>query len=151
MQFREKIKAVAQSYKILADANRNFAFVASGIEGFRNLIEQRNMVVEDLDVLGSGLFNEIEQAFPGNTLPCGNLTEMLLALPVLVPELAPECELVKESLRDLVESDKLVDDSVSRFREDIRAEIARIRQGARGLRGYRQAENFGSCFINKIK
>ncbi len=151
MQFREKIQAVAQYYKILAEANRHFAFSASGIEGFRNLIEQRNMVVEDLDVLGAGLFNEIEQAFPDNSLPCGNLTEMLLALPVLAPDLIEDCELVKESLRDLVESDKLVDESVSKFRDDVRAEIGRIRQGARGLRGYRQPEAFGSCFINKVK
>lgn len=151
MPFREKIKAVAQSYKILAEANRHFAFAASGVEGFRNLIEQRNMVVEDLEVLGITILNEIEQAFPDNTLPCGNMTEILLALPALNTDLKEECERVKESLLELVESDRLVDESVSKFRDDIRLEIGRIRQGARGLRGYRQAETFGSCFINKIK
>jgi hypothetical protein len=150
-QFREKVRAIAQSYKILADANRNFAFAASGIEGFRNLIEQRNMVVEDLEVLGAGLLAEIEQKFPDNSASCSNLAEMVLTLSTLLPELAEDCDLVKTALVELVESDKLVDNSVSGFRDEIRAEIARIRQGARGLRGYRQAETFGSCFINKIK
>ncbi len=151
MQIREKLKTVAQAYKTLAEANRNFALGTSGVEGFRNLIEQRNLVMEDLDVIANGLLSEIGQVFSGHSFPCGTLTDILLALPVLAPEMSSDCDQVKEALKGLVESDKLVEESVSKFRDDIKAEIGRIRQGARGLRGYRQAETFGSCFINKVK
>ncbi len=151
MQIREKLKAVAQAYKALADANQAFVFASSGIDGFRNLIEQRNMVIEDIDVVSNALISEISQNFQGHAFSCDNLTEALRALPVIAPELAADCDAVKKSLRALVESDAMVDTELAKFRDDLKLEIGRIRQGARGLKGYRQPETFGSCFINKLK
>ncbi|HNX77521.1 MAG TPA: hypothetical protein PLM07_18505 [Candidatus Rifleibacterium sp.] len=151
MQISEKLQVIAQAYKALAEANRAFSPATSGVEGFRNLIEQRNLVVEDLEVLTTGLLSEIGQTFAGNSFSCNNLSEILMALPVMAPELATDCDLVKSALKELVESDKMVEENVGKLRDDIKAEIGRIRQGARGLRGYKQAETFGSCFINRVK
>lgn len=151
MQISEKLKAIAQAYLALSDANNAFNFQVSGIEGFRNLIEQRNLVVEDLDVLGAELIASLNQNFQGHGFPCSNLTEAILAVSILLPELGSDCDAVKDALRALVESDARVENDLAKLRDDLKLEIGRVRQGARGLRGYRQTETFGSCFINKIK
>jgi len=150
-QISDRLKAIAQAYRALADANNNFNFQISGIEGFRNLIEQRNLVVEDLDVLGADLIATLNQNFQGHGFPCGNLAEAVLAVSILLPELGADCDAVKDALRALVESDARVETDQAKLRDDLKLEIGRVRQGARGLRGYRQTETFGSCFINKVK
>lgn len=151
IQISEKLKAITQAYLALADGNNAFNFQVSGVDGFRNLIEQRNLVVEDLDVLGADLIATLNQNFQGHGFPCGNLTEAILAVSILLPELGNDCDAVKDALRALVESDARVENDLAKLRDDLKLEIGRVRQGARGLRGYRQTETFGSCFINKVK
>ncbi len=149
-QIKEKLVAVGRAYKGLAGANKSFSFAASGMDGFRNLIEQRNMIMEDLDVLSESLIREVVEAFPALEPQLKNLIETLLVL-VDNPEFAGECETIKSCLSELVDSDAALEKEIESLRDDMKAEIGRIRQGARGLRGYRQIETFGSCFIDKIK
>lgn len=151
MQVKDRLRSLAQAYKLLADTNRNFVARNSGIDGFRNLVEQRNMIIEDIELIGRELVSETEATFRGNSFLCQNLTEVLRALPVLAPDLAIDCETIKEELRNLVESDQIVEEFIGKFRDDLKGEIGRIRKNSRSLKGYRQNESLGSCFINKVK
>lgn len=151
MQIKDKLKSLAQAYRMLAEANQNFIKQNSGVDGFRNLIEQRNLIIEDIELLSRELVSETDQHFRGHSFSCHSLTEVLRSLPVMASDLAADCDDIKAALQELVESDLMVEENVSRFRDDLKSEIGRIRKDSRGLRGYRQTESFGSCFINKVK
>lgn len=151
MQIKEKLSTISRAYKGLTAANKSFVFAVSGLDGFRNLIEQRNLIIEDLDAVTEDLIREISEFHPEISFPGNSLPEALLALMKLDAGFSAECDEIKNDLQELVESDAALEKDVGSLRDDIKAEIGRIRQGARGLRGYRQVETLGSCFIDKIK
>ncbi|NCB38648.1 MAG: hypothetical protein EOM80_07755 [Erysipelotrichia bacterium] len=151
MTISKRLKAVSTAYQLLSNANSSFIEKNSGIDGFRNLIEQRNIIVEDIELLTRELINDINQTFRDHSFTCQNLAEVIRAIQILVPAMSADCENVKKSLKELVESDKLVEENISRFCGDLKVEINKIRKDSKSIRGYRQLESLGSCFIDKIK
>lgn len=153
MTIENKLKALSEAFLLLAVANR--AYLANpariNIECFRNLIDQRAVIGEDVEMMSRQLVSETEQKFRGNTFSCQNVVEVIRALPFIAPDMTVPCQLLKDSLKELVDSDKLVEEAIEKMRDEIKSEIARIRKGSQGLKGYRQIETLGSCFINKVK
>lgn len=153
MTIQNKLKALSEAFHLLAEANRTYLAnpARANVESFRNLIDQRAVIGEDIELMSRQLVSETDQKFRGNTFSCQNVVEVIRALPVIAPEMSGACQLLKDSLNELVNSDKLVEAEVEKMRDEIKGEIARIRKGSQGLKGYRQIETLGSCFINKVK
>jgi hypothetical protein len=151
MVLDSKIAAFVEAYQKLSKANRRFVEQNGEAEAFRTLIEQRDLVMEDLGVLTRELLLALEHGFPDHPFSCNNLPEAIRTISVLAPELEDNCNQVRQALKELVESDREVEDYISGLKDVIKNEISRIRQGSRGLKGYRQNQNYGSCFINKVK
>ncbi|GAB4271290.1 MAG: hypothetical protein Kow0029_08820 [Candidatus Rifleibacteriota bacterium] len=151
MVIKKVLNKLTEAFNQLVHANEEFLNQDGGTEDFRNLIDQRNLVIEDLDLLATELSREINIVYRDHSFSCKTIPDALRALAVLAPELADECDKVKEALARLVESDKKVEKFVSGLKESVKAEIQKIRKGSRILKGYKQADPMGSCFINKIK
>jgi hypothetical protein len=153
MTIDKKLLAVTQAYSMLADANRRFvdAHAKDVAESFRSLIDQRALVCEDLELLSRELIAATEKRFQGSSFSFQSIVEVVRALPLLAEEFNPACGSLKDALTDLVESDKLVETYIAGQCDQIKQEIARVRKGAQGIKGYRHVETYGSCFINKIK
>jgi len=152
MIIEQKISAVIQAYKSLTEANKGFLSVSrEHIESFRNLIDQRAMICEDIELLSQEIVREARRLFNGTTFDSSSMTDALRALPIVCPEMSDVCQQLKDALREVVESDSSVENFISRLSSEIRAEINTVRKGSQGLKGYRQVETLGSCFINKVK
>lgn len=153
MTIENKLKALTEAFQMLTEANKHYVagIAKNTVESFRNLIDQRTIVGEDIELLSRQLVIETDQSFRGNTFSCQNMVEVVRALPVIAPALSSVCGQLKDALRELVESDKLVESAIEKMRDDLKAEIARIRKGSQSIKGYRHVETLGSCFINKIK
>lgn len=152
MIIEQKINAVLQAYKSLILANKNFlAINREHVESFRSLIDKRAMLIEDIELLTQELVMESGRLFNGTTFDFSSLVEVVRALPLVCPEMTDLCQQLKDALRELVDSDAAVESFVNNLSSEIKAELNRIRKGTTGLKGYRQVETLGSCFINKIK
>ncbi len=152
MIIEQKISAVIQAYKSLTEANKGFLSVSrEHIESFRNLIDQRAMICEDIELLSQEIVREARRLFNGTTFDSSSMTDALRALPIVCPEMSDVCQQLKDALREVVESDSSVENFISRLSSEIRAEINTVRKGSQGIKGYRQVETLGSCFINKVK
>jgi hypothetical protein len=152
MSVKGKLNAIVAAYRQLVDANRSFIEQGCSVDAFRILIEQRNLIIEDLDLLARELITTIATSYTDHPFSGSqSLPETVRSLPVLAPELQPQCDEIRKIVKELVESDKQVEQNISALKDEVKAELGRIRQGSKGLKGYRQTESFGSCFINKIK
>lgn len=152
MIIEQKISAVIQAYLSLIEANKGFLSVSrEHIESFRNLIDQRTLISEDIDLLSQEIVKEAEKLFIGTTFDSSSMIDALRALPLVCPEMSEICQQLKDTLRELVESDSSVEKFISKLSSEIRTEINKVRKGSQGIKGYRQVETLGSCFINKVK
>ena len=151
MAMAGRISALTEAYQRLSLANQKFIEQGSSIEAFKNLIEQRDLVMEDLTVLTQELVAAMEHNFPDHQFSCNSVSEAVRTISVLAPNLEDHCNQVRKALKELVDSDKAVEKHIAGLKEEIKAEIGWVRQGSRGLKGYRQNQNYGSCFINKVK
>ncbi len=146
-----RIAALTEAYQRLSLANQKFIEQGGSIDAFKNLIEQRELVMEDLTVLSQELVSSMTQSFPDHPFSCNSVAEAVRTISVLAPQLEENCNQVRNALKELVDSDEAVEKHISSLKDEIKNEIARVRQGSRGLKGYRQNQNYGSCFINKVK
>lgn len=151
MTIKKTLLRLVEAYNCMVRANESFIDKNSGSEGFRNLIDQRNLIIEDIDLLASELAKEINLIYREHSFPCKTIPEAVRALFVLAPELSGECDSLKESLRELVKSDLAVEANVAKLKDVVKDEIQKIRKGSRVIKGYKQADPMGSCFINKVK
>jgi hypothetical protein len=151
MDMSGKIDALTNAYRRLGLANQRFIEQGGSIEAFKNLIEQRDLVMEDLTVLTQELVAAMELSFPDHPFSCNSVPEAVRTISVLAPRLEDNCNQVRITLKELVDSDKAVEKHIEGLKDEIKSEIGRLRQGSRGLKGYRQNQNYGSCFINKVK
>lgn len=151
MPIAGRISALTEAYQQLNHTNRKFIEQGCSPEAFRNLIEQRDLVLEDLTVLTQGLVAAMAKKFADHPFSCNSVAEAVRTISVLAPELEDKCDQVRHALKELVDSDQDVERQISTLKDEIKAEIGRIRQGSRGLKGYRQNQSYGSCFINKVK
>ena len=150
-QIIDILNAINSAYVALYNANTTFNFSTSGVDGFRNLIEQRNMVAEDLDVLANRLLSVMRSQCKEKGLPCANLIDAINSAPSLETASQAACDTIKNSLQQLVDSDLVIEQAISVLKDDIKAELGRVRKGARSLRSYMTPDNLGSCFVNKIR
>lgn len=153
MTIENKLQEIIEAFQMLIEANNSYLSSVNRavIDSFRNLVDQRALIGEDIELLTRQLVQLTEKTFKGNTFPCQNMVEAIRALPVVIPALSPQCERVKDTLKELVESDKVVEAAIATMRDDLKIEIAKIRKGSQGIKGYRHVETLGSCFINKVK
>lgn len=151
MAIESRISALIESYQKLSCANRSFIEHGCSTEAFRNLVEQRDLIMEDLSLLTQELVAAMANRFPDHPFTCGNMAEAVRTLSMLTPELESSCNKLRNALKELLETDHEVEKTISTLKDEIKIELGRIRQGSRGLKGYRQVESLGSCFINKIK
>ncbi|MBU1105259.1 MAG: hypothetical protein KKB51_01225 [Candidatus Riflebacteria bacterium] len=151
MAIESKISALIEAYQRLSRANRSFIEHGCSTDAFRNLVEQRDLVKEDLSILTQQLVAAMAKRFPDHPFTCSSMAEAVRTLSVLTPELEDSCNRLRSALKELLDSDHEVEKTISTLKEEIKVELGRIRQGSKGLKGYRQVESLGSCFINKIK
>lgn len=151
MDMAGRIAALTRAYQRLSNANQKFIEQGGSLESFKNLIEQRDLVMEDLAVLTQELVKAMEHSFPDHPFSCNSIAEAVRTISVLAPNLEGDCNQVRLALKELVDSDLAVEKHINGLKDDIKSEIGRVRQGSRGLKGYRQNQNYGSCFINKVK
>jgi uncharacterized protein with von Willebrand factor type A (vWA) domain len=144
-------EALAKLYGSLAEANMFFYRNHEDVDNFRNLIEQRAMVIEDTEVIISELKSMFFDKYGELNLVHANLIEFICAVVEKIPESADYAKQITDSLRELVETNKLVEKKVDSLQEKLKTEVGKIRQTSKSLTGYRQLETYGSCFINKIK
>ncbi len=151
MAIKNNLQQLCQAYEKLTQANEAFSKKDSAVESFRNLIDQRSLIMEDIDLISNMLVKEINHIYREHSFSCNTVPEAIRALQVLAPELSDQCEMLKKSLKMLVESDAGVTEQISGMKDTVKAEINKIRKSSRALKKYRQADPIGSCFINKIK
>ena len=151
MAIESRISALIEAYQRLSRANRSFIEHGCSTDAFRNLIEQRDLVLEDLTLLSQELIAAMLQRYPDHPFACSNMAEAVRTLSVLTPELEGSCNKLRNALKEVVDTDLEVEKNISTLKDEIKLELGRIRQGSKGLKGYRQVESLGSCFINKIK
>ena len=151
MSITEKLAVLLGIYQQIDAANKRFLEQSSSFEVLSNMIDQRALALEDLPVLAEALTAAIKKEHPEQDANFSSITEIVLAVKTLEPSLNNSCEQIREALAALIDSDKLVEQKIGQLQTEIKAEVGRLRQGSRGIRGYRQNQNFGSCFINKIK
>lgn len=151
MKIKNLLSGLTGAFQLLVKANETFVGKDPGAESFRALIDQRELVMEDIDLYTKNLIKEINHTYRENSFACKNLSEGVRALLILAPELAKDCEQLKDALAELVDSDKEVEKKITNLKDSVKAEISKIRKGSKMLKGYKQADPMGSCFINKIK
>ncbi|MGM0599643.1 MAG: hypothetical protein ACQETH_07460 [Candidatus Rifleibacteriota bacterium] len=152
MHIKDAINQLALAYVKLKEANQKFiADENAAVEAFQHLIDQRRLVIEDIDIIAIELRKQITQNFRDHSFPCGTVPEMIRAVQVLASDCEKECDILKTRLKELVESDEEVEKKIDQLKDAVKKEIHKIRKGTRGIRGYRQSQTMGSCFINKIK
>lgn len=151
MKIKKILTGLTEAFKLLVEANEKFVGKEPGAESFRALIDQRELVMEDIDLYTKDLIKEINHIYRDNSFNCKNLSEAVRALLVLAPELSQNCDKLKDSLADLVSSDNLVEKKIANLKDSLKSEINKVRKGSKVLKGYKQADPMGSCFINKIK
>ncbi len=151
MILKNILKKLDLAYRQLAQANEKFVTGEPGTESFKALVEQRNLIIEDLDVLTEDVLREMNHSYRDNSFACRNLVEAVRALSILAPDLDAECQALKESLARLVETDISVEKKITDLKDSVKSEIIKIRKGSKVLKGYKQADPMGSCFINRVK
>lgn len=151
MQIKKILLSLANSYQKLVRANESFAGREIDSDKFQTLIDQRSLIIEDTDLLTAELIKEINHVYLDNSFSCKNIPEAVRALQILAPELVNECEALKTSLHALVESDARVEEKLTNLKDSLKNEINKIRKSSRVIKGYKQADPMGSCFIDKIK
>jgi hypothetical protein len=151
MEIKKILTGLTGAFKQLVKANEVFSGKEPGAESFRALVDQRELMMEDVEHLTHELIKEINHIYRDNSFACKNLSEAVRALLILAPELSEKCEALKDSLSKLVESDKLVEKKISDLKDSVKLEINKVRKGSKVLKGYKQPDPMGSCFINKIK
>jgi len=152
MVIESKIAVLVEAYQRLSKANKRFIEQGCSIDAFRNLIEQRELVMEDLPLLSQELVAAMEKSFPDHQFSCNSVAEAVRTISIIAPDLEDCCSQVRIALKQLVDSDLDVEKNIAALKDEIKSEIGRVRQGSRGLKGYRQtASSYGSCFINKVK
>lgn len=151
MGIKKILSSLARAFKELVRANELFIGKEAEAEGFRLLVDQRELLMEDVDLHTSELIKEINHKYRDNSFACKNMVEAVRALLVLAPELVEDCEVLKDELAKLVDSDAQVEKKITNLKDSVKAEISKIRKGSKVLKGYKQADPMGSCFINKIK
>lgn len=151
MKIKKLVEKLSEAYSQLVAANNDFVNKKSGAENFDLLIEARGHIASQIEEVANSLIKETKHKFIGHSFSCNSISEVMLALPVLDPEMHEHCQKVKENLKKLIESDKKVEELVAKQRDDCRAEIAKIRKGSKSIRGYRQGNSSASAFIDKTK
>ena len=151
MKVKKLVEKLSEAYSQLVAANNNFVAKNSGAEDFDQLIEVREQISAQIEEIAGNLIKETRHKYIGHSFSCNSISEVMLALPILDPEMQEYCQEVKQSLKRLIESDKKVEELVAKQRDDCRAEIAKIRKGSKSIRGYRQGNSSASAFIDKTK
>jgi hypothetical protein len=150
MSIKNNLKQLAQAYEKIIEANRKF-LDNIGADPFRRLIDQRALIIEDIEIIAKSLAKEINHIYREHSFSCRTVPEAIRALLVLAPELSDECEELKKALKALVTSDAEIETQISQLKEAVKDEIFQIRKSSKVLKGYKQADPMGSCFINKIR
>jgi predicted hydrolase (HD superfamily) len=152
MEIKDSVNQLAMAYAKLKEANQKFiADENAAVEAFQHLIDQRRLVIEDIDIIAIEFRKQISHKFREHSFPCGTVPEMIRAVQVLAPDCEKDCNNLKEKLKQLVESDEEVEKKIELLKDSVKKEINKIRRGTKGIRGYKQNQTMGSCFINKIK
>ncbi|MEW6711130.1 MAG: hypothetical protein AB1403_14980 [Candidatus Riflebacteria bacterium] len=151
MILKNILKKLDLAYRQLIQANEKFVAGEPAADSFRVLVEQRNLIIEDLDVLTEEMLREINHSYRDNSFACRNLVEAVRAISILAPDLDAECRVLKDSLAKIVETDMAVEKKITDLKDSVKSEIIKIRKGSKVLKGYKQADPMGSCFINKVK
>lgn len=151
MEIKKILADITEAFKQLVKANEMFSNNEPGIESFQALVNQRELIIEDIENLTHELIKEINHIYRDNSFACKNLSETIRALVVLAPELSEKCNALKACLSELVESDKLIEKKLLDLKDSVKLELNKIRKGSKILKGYKQANPMDSCFIDKTK
>lgn len=144
------IKDVITCYSKLVEINSKFCLNPVTAETVNEMNGKRAVIIDDIDIF----FNILNKCPEIESIGDESFNNPLESISILARKNAKIAELKDEmsaKLKELVRSDKLVEELIQAQTEEIKTEVKKLRLGAKNIRGYIQKNPTGSCFINKIK
>ena len=151
-EITDRLNILKEYYIKLSEDNRNFCNKDNtNLENFEQLISDRATIIGETDLIISELKNIFSELYPDKDFDNKNFIQILYSAISAEPLLAEPLNDITFVLRQLMETDKMVENKVEELRLDLKKSIGKARNNTRFLNGYKQYDTYGSCFINKIK
>ncbi|MBP7634109.1 hypothetical protein KBA41_08045 [Candidatus Ozemobacteraceae bacterium] len=137
-------------YGELADDGRNLlAQTELSLDRVLQMLDHRDLVIQEVQAIESELVSAL--AATGAEHAAAGLLHVVKALESGALPALEDAARFRTSLAALVDVDDLVAKRLREARNDLEAEIKRLRRSSRLVQGYRPANPTGSAFIDKIK
>ena len=139
------LKRFQHLYEKLVKANNDFLVSEYKEERFQNLVYQRDIIFEDIQILEKELAQK------------SNSSDQSFVLKKIKEDFADNNSIQTQiaalgsSLEELINTDNEVENKLLGEKRNLRTEINKLKRGAKGLRGYMQSTPMGSAFIDKIR
>ena len=151
------LERLSDLYSALHNGNIDFLKQDDRPEHLNLLLDLRELSYEEI----KGLLSEMVEALQDNiaakipelqTSGSGSVRDLIVLLSEVFPEDSSRWrEKLRQALEQLVQSDQRVYETIEKRKAGISNQLKTVRRGSRLMRGYRQADPMGSCFIDKIK
>lgn len=152
MSINSCLEDVIKLYERLIKANQNFLITNPGEEGFFELVDNRSMLFDDLDLIREDLIKELSMLKAQFDYSSMELPEIIRELPNYYPETRQLYNQIIENLKKLIESEKNVDEEMQNAKEELKNQIHQTRRGNKTLNAYKPLTGYtGSHFLDKTK
>ncbi len=139
-------------YNQLRIANENFLINNTGQEGFEELVNQRSIYFDDIEIIKSSIIQHLKTLNVDFDYYSMEITDIINELPNHFDYLLPYKNKVIEALQKLIESENNVTENMTNLRNDIKQELSHTRNSKKTLNAYKPVTGYvGSHFIDKQK
>ena len=146
----ESLHGLTRLWENLTRENLEFSSGKGEITALQDLLDQRELALEEARMLERQIVEEATSLFAGEK--AGNLGEVIRLIEGSMPNLKPGIIAFRQALTQLVNSDKTVEKKLKASRDSIETQIKTLRRSSALLKGYKQsATENESCFFDKIK
>lgn len=151
MNIKQNLLLLTRLYKSLTSDAADFLKSSNKVEAFKSLVEQRELVLNDIDITAAETANYISKSFSEYNLQDKSIVGVIKAIRTLAPEYEAPAAEVLTALEELVKISGQVEEHMKKAITSSKQELAKIRKYQNSLRGYRPGNQSESRFINKIK
>ncbi len=152
MSLSDCINEVIKTYDRMRKANQNYLIENSGLDGFLELVDNRSMYFDDLEITRGEILKELRQAGITADYSSKELPEILKDIPMHFPELKSLHIKLIDSLEQLVKSENNVYESIEAERDDVKQQILQARKSHKTLSAYKPLTGYsGSHFFDQKK
>lgn len=148
---KDKLETLIKHFTQLSSQNMDFYRSKGETDEFVKLIDERALIIDKTEEIIGELRNMFSELLPEQDFNGKNLINMLMIVATKKPEMAVSMQEISNSLKELMETDRLVSKKIATFQAKLKSDIAKTRNESKSIQGYKQLDTYGSCFINKIK